>query len=679
MSTSERYFPAIDGLRALAIASVFIYHIKAAWLPAGYLGVDIFFVVSGFVVSASVAQFRGGLLEFLGFFYSRRAIRIIPPLLIAIWLTTVMSILFIPDSWLSHANQEMAEATHLGLANLALMKIDNNYFSPQAKFNSFTQMWSLAVEEQFYVLFPFLFFLWLKWPGRRGLILLGLAELGTLSLVLASVNDISFFFSLQARFWELSAGVAMYQFAQSPMGQLSRRVSRRVAELLAVGALLSLGASLSMSPSGKFPSIGGVTAVFSVALMLLIFHNEEGGTVREMFCLRPVRALGRISYSLYLYHWPVIVLFLWTVGIESNLSRLISVLVSFGLAILSYHLIERPVKRWRDRTRLPAGWILVGFLAVIGESLAATRWAFNNREVFALTQVTKNKSIWYPDFVSQHAHGCNVTVTKGRGGEFSILRQANGCRRNTSRKKIFVLGDSHAMAYATLFSEIASQKGITVRIYTHGRCAFINFRQPSFGRSLVCDNFLRWSQSDILKNAEPGDILFLPSLRLINLAEQDGLLSSNFLSMLTTDSVLNRTAATQMAVTELLPFSDAGLRIVIEAPTPIFLTPPFRCADWFNRDNPVCKSGFAMDRTQLLNYREPVLRAMGKVQKKIGSEKVRIWDPFPVLCPPNAEDSCAAFQSGLPLFFDTHHLTAHANLLLFDNFAGFTEGIFAEI
>ena len=161
------YLPYIDGLRAVAVLAVVLYHLNAAWLPGGFTGVDIFFVISGFVVSASVDRFgRTGAGESLLRFYARRLRRIAPALIVCLLVTCVASGLFIPQAWLSDTSRETGRMAFFGLSNWVLAGTGNDYFSPKVEFNPFTHTWSLGVEEQFYLVFPFLFLAWTR--GGRG-------------------------------------------------------------------------------------------------------------------------------------------------------------------------------------------------------------------------------------------------------------------------------------------------------------------------------------------------------------------------------------------------------------------------------------------------------------------------------------------------------------------------------
>ncbi len=177
--------PHVDGLRALAVVAVMIYHLRESWLPGGFSGVDVFFVISGFVVSLSVSHWiGGGIGNFLGRFYARRLQRIVPALLACLVLTSLLSVLLIPRAWLSSSNELTGLYAFFGLSNYYLAFHNETYFSPLAAFNPYMHTWSLGVEEQFYLLFPLLFFAWTR-GGRWRMLSIGLISLACL----ASLGD----------------------------------------------------------------------------------------------------------------------------------------------------------------------------------------------------------------------------------------------------------------------------------------------------------------------------------------------------------------------------------------------------------------------------------------------------------------------------------------------------------
>lgn len=159
------YFPGIDGLRAVAVLSVLLFHLNSL-LPAGFVGVDVFFVISGFVVASAAVDLPATKFRyFVAAFYARRLIRIAPALiacLLATMLVMTMIVPVAPDGRLTETNTKTGLAALLGFSNVVLSTSSNDYWSPRAELNPFTHTWSLGVEEQFYLVFPFLYFMWLR-------------------------------------------------------------------------------------------------------------------------------------------------------------------------------------------------------------------------------------------------------------------------------------------------------------------------------------------------------------------------------------------------------------------------------------------------------------------------------------------------------------------------------------
>lgn len=172
---------------------------------------------------------------------------------------------------------------------------------------------------------------------------------------------------------------------------------------------------------------------------------------------------------------------------------------------------------------------------------------------------------------------------------------------------------------------------------------------------------------DIQKRSKPGDILLLAALRLDRLSEQDAMVASSehWTSMDTAQARQERDVASTKLLTQLAPLSKAGLRIVFEAPKPLFRSPPFRCSDWFNRGNPICAAGLSESRAAIEAYRQPVLESLGRLASGLGAS---VWDPLPVLCP---TERCESVRKQGPLYFDGDHLSADGNRLLLPSFASF--------
>ena len=169
MQNKSGYVTGIDGLRAYAVVAVILYHFRNSLLPGGFCGVDVFFAISGYVVSRSLHEVAArNFAHFALGFYARRILRIYPALVACLLVTGLLQVLFIPLSWLSTTSYKTGLFAFFGVSNFALIWFNDGYFSPRVEFNAYTHTWSLAVEEQFYLLFPALvFFTWNHPEGRR--------------------------------------------------------------------------------------------------------------------------------------------------------------------------------------------------------------------------------------------------------------------------------------------------------------------------------------------------------------------------------------------------------------------------------------------------------------------------------------------------------------------------------
>jgi peptidoglycan/LPS O-acetylase OafA/YrhL len=678
------YVPHIDGLRAVAVLSVIVYHLNSAWLPAGLGGVDIFFVISGFVVSASLAEFRKSTLQaFFVYFYARRMLRILPALVVCLTITNIATMLFVPYAWLSNANERTGLHAFFGLSNFVLAETGNGYFAPRVEFNPYTHTWSLGVEEQFYLIFPPLFAAWIA-GGRSRIVSSALFAIGfAVSLVLAAWlttthRDLAFYM-LYTRFWELAAGVLLYQ-AFVLTGHAFSETHRPATTWSRSGAIASallVAAGFAFTSPSTFPFPGALLPVAGALGLLGFLHGREPqGVVMRALRLRPVVFVGQISYSLYLWHWPVFVLLRWTTGIETLAERVVAVVLTFALAIASYYFIERPPRRLAKVRAVPR-WalILAGALLVTGAWQLA-QLVNEKAPQWSLTHVARNMPDWYSGRMDAvGARNCKLLARVENLGAVAVsIWSGVGCRHaDASMPRLFVIGDSHAQAYATMMPLFAMDTGAEVFFYSNGGCPFLSLQ---LFRETGCKPQTGTSTTDMLARMREGDILFMPSLRLDRLTDQNEHIANQAsweARLRTGDADPQRQRAVDEAVLALKPFAERGVRIVFEAPKPLFRAPPFRCADWFNAGNPICAPGLAMDRADLERYRAPVMQAFAEISKRVPG--VTIWDPLPPLCP---DRTCYAMRDGHPLYYDGDHLSGYANRLLAPEFESFVARLVRE-
>lgn len=342
-----RYRPAIDGLRAIAVLSVFIFHLNHRWLPGGFVGVDIFFVISGYLITSIILHDCEADSFSLLKFYQRRIARIFPAFF-AVALATLVGARFIytPQDYAS-AGANLTAAS-LSIANLKYM-LQGSYFQISPDAQPFLHYWSLSVEEQFYLFFPLLFLLLFKY-ARNHLVIV-LAILGSASLLacilLTPAKPVWAFYLLPTRAWELCAGSLLAVTAIHPSVPPHARRS-----WIPVLGLLMVALSFVLLHEG--PEFPGWRAILPVAgaVALISPSNAANGFVEKWLATPPLVGIGRMSYSLYLWHWPIFSLVDYRFFLASEPIRLtLKIGLSFLAAALSFLLLETPSRRFLNQPK----------------------------------------------------------------------------------------------------------------------------------------------------------------------------------------------------------------------------------------------------------------------------------------------------------------------------------------
>lgn len=334
-----QYRPEIDGLRALAVLPVVLFHAGIAGFSGGFVGVDVFFVISGYLICSIILHEQDKGSFTLAGFYERRARRILPALMLICLLSLVAAWFLLLPHELVDFGKSMAAVG--GFASNILFWQQSNYFAPTSEFIPLLHTWSLAIEEQFYLFFPVLMILMASW-FKRSKVLLFLA-LAIVSLLLSEWSSQAYpeanFFLLHTRAWELFAGVlcAFYLYH----GFLSPNLLRQLGALL---GLALLGVSVfGFDNSIPFPGINALIPVG--ATVLLITMAQQDTLVGKLLGVKPLVAIGLISYSAYLWHQPLFVFARMLVIDEMSVALLLGLsTLSFALAWLSWRWIEQPFR-----------------------------------------------------------------------------------------------------------------------------------------------------------------------------------------------------------------------------------------------------------------------------------------------------------------------------------------------
>lgn len=353
----EGYRPEIDGLRALAVIPVILFHLAAPLAPAGFLGVDVFFVISGYLITGLlVADLRAGRFS-LWRFYERRARRILP----ALFLVTSACVL--PAAlWMLPGQQAdfgRAILAAIGFVSNVLYYGSTGYFAASAETMPLLHTWSLAVEEQFYLIFPLVLYgVWRFGAARLGLVVagLGLASLAV-GLWLARSDPAAQFYLLPSRAWELMAGGLIALWQRRPVGI--------PAEILAGSGLLLIVCGYAV-PDGGMPGLPALLPVVGAALFL---WTGAGSRVGRIMALAPLRWIGLISYSAYLWHWPLLAFWRLRGGEVTPATGLTIGAATLVLATLTFVFVEQPFRNRGPAAVFPVR-ALVPFLGAGAVGLA---------------------------------------------------------------------------------------------------------------------------------------------------------------------------------------------------------------------------------------------------------------------------------------------------------------------
>ena len=471
-TTNKNYRADIDGLRALAVVPVCFFHAGLPAFSGGFVGVSVFFVISGYLMAKLIGEGleRGDFS--LSNFYERRVRRIFPALFAVLFFCAVVAAVVAPPKLFRDFGATLS-ATVLFASNLAFWWKTANYFDATSEWSLLLHTWSLAVEEQFYILFPIFLILVMRfgWRLRFGLAaLLALASL-LLSVWGAANAPTATFYLLPTRAWELLLGSLIALWSMRGAGvDVQRAGPLWIAQAGGmIGFGLVLGSMIGYDPEMAFPGAAALAPTVGAAL-LIYFGQAQGNVAARLLGLAPFTFIGRISYSLYLWHWPLIVLahkYDWL----STLGRFQSatvIAISTLLAWLSWRWIEQPF-RGRDsrvgRSQLYvaalAGTAVLGIVGATAQINKGFPQRFPGIEAVSISPqiAAERRNGKWREF---SAGNCFKERAADWGGERCLIDR--GAAENA-----LLWGDSFAASYAPGFF-LSPQSGFNVLEYTAPQC-----------------------------------------------------------------------------------------------------------------------------------------------------------------------------------------------------------------
>ena len=667
-----RYRPDIDGLRALSVLGVLVYHLDHAYLPGGFTGVDVFFVISGFVVTGAMAgRANDRFFGFIADFYARRLARIIPALVLTLVVATLLDVLFMPVSWLSNQDESLGLAAFFGLSNWLLQEGQETYFTPRLDYNPFLHTWSLGVEEQFYLLAPILLFLALKSSSSRGrsaavsmLFLLALASLGFSVDATSRLPPVAFY-SIFSRFFELTAGVLLYLLTATSHRLKGDQFSR-VSGWIGVSLILL---SMGWADETQMPWPFALLPVLGALLLIGGVRTAAEDVVRRTLASPPLVWLGKRSYALYLWHWPVDVVFRWTLGLESRVTQGVAILISVLLAAISTAWIEKPLRHHPVLEQKPRAVRILFFLSLVLVGAWLSQQLFDHRARLSLSQISRHQNDWYVlGRMRSPALGsgqCKVEIQKFPLS-FGAMRRYEpvSCQQGKSPRTLFVIGDSHALMLLGILDQASAELGLRVNVLSFEGCTYIDFRTRFSDREPRCREHFEPLKQFLLEESRPGDLILMASLMLTRYVDQNERYPITDMPshLYGPGYQADKKNVSEEIKWTLETYRDRGLGVILWAPSPIFKAPSFRCMDWFNRLNPICEGGLETPREELEVLRAPILDNMHQLE----GPGVTVFDAFPILCP---DSICrVTAQNGRPLFFDGDHLSRYGNEVIYPAF-----------
>lgn len=638
--SSIRYRPDIDGLRALAVLLVVIFHADLGAVKGGYIGVDVFFVISGFLItSLLLADLRNGTFELLSF-WERRIRRILPALLVVTLFTLLAGwFIYLPKDYEILGQQAASQSVFS--SNFLFYSL-TGYFATGGSTKPLLHTWSLAVEEQYYLFFPFLIALLFKFVRAKIvyiLIALMVASFAASVWAVARYPDAAFYL-LPFRAWELLIGSLL---AFVPVKEAARR--GWLNEVLAFAGVIAIVApGFLYTDETHFPGIAALAPCLGAAA--IIFTGGRGTTwVARALSKKPVVFTGLISYSLYLWHWPLLMFAEYIPLFQPRSGhRIALVLLSFVLAYLTWKYVEQPFrrKRFADDRHRERKMVYGGALAALAVMALAG---------FCIMQAKGVPSRWSPqslqyaagrDDRNPHSAGC-VTMTP------QMIANGDLCQTNPSRKKIdfIVWGDSFADAAGPVFYDLSKKYNKNGYYAARHSCGPLVGMYQNASNSRTCHNF-NDAIFETIKREKIKNVILISNW--VAWFREKGLYYDD---MSWHDAYKNRTPNLAIAgalhTIDMLRAMGVHVTVVLGTPTLSFNAPLMLSYDseYVHKNS----QGVTMPKKKYLKDRA---KGVDSFVSLIRDQDIAIVDPIDLFCP---NEDCVSSKDGYALYHDSNHWT----------------------
>ena len=582
---SKRFYrPEIDGLRALAVIFVIIYHFNQNVLPAGFLGVDIFFVISGYVISSSFARKESkNISVFLINFYARRIKRLLPALLVFVTTFCLLLSILVPQPG---SSLKTAISSLFGLSNIYLFNYSTDYFAQENELNVFLHTWSLGVEAQFYLFFPLIiWFSGFNKKHRNGyrnffFSVLFLSIFSIISFINSyEVNTSAAYFLTHNRFWEIGLGSITFL--------LVNHNSKSIKEIQKIPNILILLIMISLT-TFKFPAVAlnNFLIVFLTALLLIGLKKHDN--VYKFLVNERVVHIGSISYSLYLWHWGVISLSRWTIGIHwwSIPIQLISI---YYCSNLSYKFLEKNSSNQNFFKNSLIKFIF-GILALISSSFFIYLLGKPLKGVFYIGNKSNINNFSEKEYWNfKYCKPDKLDSEKQFSEKYKkCWISLNGYQKNTEYKNIFIYGNSYNAMLMPIPGELV-KSGEETNFHSFYRVGCLPSSKVKYEKDGVLGSCAKNFNSYInffKKKSKKGDsLLLIDSYTLFMKSSAKELYAEN--------KLVSPIKARKIFINELKELSQElkskGKTLLITSPIPAIKYNPLICGSSLARTNNKCR------------------------------------------------------------------------------------------
>ncbi|WP_312913850.1 acyltransferase family protein [Stenotrophomonas sp.] len=641
---SESFKPGIQGLRALAVMLVLVYHIWPNSMGGGYVGVDVFFVISGFLITGILYREAAGTggIDVLGFYAKR--IRRLAPAATGVLVAVAVCIVFVPQiRHLDTAKQIVGSALYFQNWLLASQAVD--YLAAENAAGPLQHFWSLSVEEQYYIGWP-LVFLAASALGKRistsmrtvFLTIISVAFVWSLaySIYLTPKNPGWAYFSTLTRIWELALGGALAVLVSNRQYAPVRGL-REV--LVVVGTISILASASLMTAATAFPGYAALAPTLGAAALLWVLSSNPGTLGSAVFGNRLMVYIGDISYSLYLWHWPVVVFAKFVLRVDELGLRegVVVAAISLALAHTSKQLLE---DRWRAApVKWPDAWkTYVLGLAAIALSLGSAM------VVYQRGRSTEGRAPVVADAGSQtavfHPSVMDAESDTGRAYKMRCITTTLGVEveecnmvSNPGGRRVVLVGDSHAVAWLPALEVVAKERGWELIAVVKSACTFADFPEELHGNAATdtMKSCLTWSKRAIerVRQLKP-DILLVTHSR----ASMSKMADARDRDVVVADAIYAALQRVKQADTELLAIID---------------TPRFA------QKVPECMSSLGSAYTACGVARERAFSGIDPLSTLAARhEAINEIDMTDQIC---SADRCEPVVRGILAWRDAHHMT----------------------